>query len=141
MELIKNRGRGLPAILVAFVLMLVGLLGLTRTSQAQDPGIALPPSWANASVATPSASTVIAATATQRYNIKAIVITDTSSESVTLLDGATAVFKVGLVANTPLVLSETFFGPTGYTPAAVNTAFKMTAAAGTVTVSVRYLLQ
>jgi hypothetical protein len=135
----NNRGRALPALLLV-VMLLVGI-GASRVAPvaAQDPGFGQ--SFTSASVATPSASTVITASTTSRYVIKSIVITDTSSETVTLLDGATGIFKIGCLANTPVVLSEAFFGPAGYVPPANNTALKMTAAAGTVSINVRYLVQ
>lgn len=138
----KSEGRIVPALLVFLTLLVAfGAALLAPIARAQDPGISNPAQWANASVTAPAASQLLAGTATQRYVIKAIYITDSVAEPISLLDGATTIFKLQAAANTPIPLGSDFFGPTGYTPAAVNTAFKVTAATGIVTVSVRYLLQ
>lgn len=141
------RQRFVPVLILALATAASALMFRDHEPEARAQDQAQTQYWAHVTGASSTGETLIAQTPGLRYVVQTLVITDTSSEVVTISDCATvpssgtAIFTLGCFANTPLVLTREFFGGVGFVASSSGTMLAVKGAAGTITATANYTLR
>jgi hypothetical protein len=125
-----------------FTILTLVALGMAGLSQAANPSVGLNESSVQftAAITAGTTATVCSAVTSRAHNVRAVVITNTASGFVRFYSdtnavGANLIGTFGVIANTPLVVTEDVLGPGIVTT--VGKALVVDATTGTVSLQLR----